>query len=78
MNDITILLLALGTGCLIGTIFYGGLWWTIQKGILSPHPELWFFCSFWLRIAIALAGFYAVADGDWKRQAPGKYPGCRP
>jgi len=67
MTDLWILAPALGAGCLLGAIFYGGLWWTVQKGISSAHPALWFFASFWLRLGIALAGFYVVANGDWKR-----------
>jgi len=67
MSEIEALTLALGAGCILGAIFYGGLWWTVHKGVLSSHPALWFFCSFWLRIGIILAGFYEVASGDWKR-----------
>jgi F1F0 ATPase subunit 2 len=58
---------ALGAGCLLGAIFYGGLWWTVQKGLISKRPALWFFASFWLRLGIVLTGFYIVANGDWKR-----------
>ena len=61
---------ALGEGLILGSIFYGGLWWTVQKALISPRPALWFFASFWLRIGISLAGFYFIAggaNGDWRK-----------
>lgn len=67
MNEIVALLLALVTGALLGLIFFGGLWWTVQKGFASKQPALWFFSSFLLRMGIVLAGFYAVGRDDWER-----------
>lgn len=66
MNDISIMALALGAGIVLGLIFYGGLWWTVTRGLTSSHAHWWFLGSFWLRLAIALGGFYIVAQGDWK------------
>ena len=48
-------------------MFFGGLWWTVQKGVSSKQPALWFFGSLLLRMSIALAGFYFVSGGHWKR-----------
>ena len=67
MNETLILVLALATGVLLGAIFFGGLWWTIQKGVSSKRPALWFFGSLLLRTSIALAGFYFIARGRWER-----------
>jgi F1F0 ATPase subunit 2 len=67
MNDAFTLALALVTGVVLGTVFFGGLWWTIRKGVSSERPALWFFGSLLLRTSIALAGFYFVAGGHWKR-----------
>ena len=67
MNDAALLSMPLGIGCLTGFIFYGGLLWTTRRGLLSPRPALWFFCSFWLRMAVVLSGFYMVAGSDWKK-----------
>jgi F1F0 ATPase subunit 2 len=67
MNETLILGLALATGALLGAIFFGGLWWTVRKGVSSQRPALWFFCSLLLRMSIALAGFYFVSGGNWKR-----------
>ena len=52
---------------LLGTIFFGGLWWTVRKGVLSEQPALWFFGSLLLRMSIVLAGFYFVSGGHWER-----------
>jgi F1F0 ATPase subunit 2 len=62
-------LLALFAGCLLGAIFFGGLWWTIQKGAVSSQPAVWFFVSFLLRTSIVLTGFYFILAGDWRRLA---------
>jgi len=67
MNETLILVLALATGVLLGTIFFGGLWWTVQKGVSSKRPALWFFGSLLLRTSIALVGFYFIARGHWER-----------
>ena len=68
MNEtLTFLLACVAAGLGLGAIFFGGLWWTVRKGILSAHPALWFFGSLWLRMSIALAGFYFVGRTDWGR-----------
>ena len=67
MNEALHLILALVTGVLLGAIFFGGLWWTVQKGVSSKWSALWFFGSLLLRTTIALAGFYFIARGHWER-----------
>ncbi len=67
MNETLTLVLALVAGVLLGAIFFGGLWWTVRKGVSSKRPALWFFGSLLLRMSIALAGFYFVAGGHWER-----------
>ena len=67
MNDTGGLVLALVTGVVLGVMFFGGLWWTIQKGVSSTRPALWFFGSLLLRMGIALAGFIVMARGHWER-----------
>jgi F1F0 ATPase subunit 2 len=54
-------------GGMLGAMFFGGLWLTVRKGVASPRPALWFFCSLLFRMGIALAGFYFVAGGRWER-----------
>ena len=67
MNEFVTLALALVAGLLLGAIFFGGLWWTVRKGLSSKQPALWFFGSLLLRMSIALAGFYFVSGGHWER-----------
>ena len=61
MNETVTLVLAWVAGLLLGAIFFGGLWWTIRKGLSSKRSALWFLGSLLLRTSIALAGFYFVA-----------------
>ena len=67
MSNFLILVLALIAGLLLGATFFGGLWWTVRKGISSKHPALLFLGSLLLRISIVLLGFYFVGRGDWQR-----------
>ncbi|MBF0201204.1 MAG: hypothetical protein HQK66_07810 [Desulfamplus sp.] len=67
MNDMLNLIPVLLTGVLLGVMFFGGLWWTVQKGISARHPGGWFFFSLLLRMSLAMAGFYFVSDGHWER-----------
>jgi F1F0 ATPase subunit 2 len=67
MNDVIALSVVLMVGILIGGFFFGGLWWTIQNGLTSKNPALWFFGSTLLRLSAALAGFYFIAGQDWRK-----------
>jgi F1F0 ATPase subunit 2 len=67
MDELLILFLALMAGVLLGAMFFGGLWWTVQKGISSKQPAIWFSGSLLLRMSIVLAGFYFVSGGHWER-----------
>jgi F1F0 ATPase subunit 2 len=67
MRETLLLLLALLGGMFLGTLFFGGLWWTVRRGVASHQPAIWFVGSLLLRTAIALFGFYAVMQGDWRR-----------
>lgn len=69
MNDTTTLALAFLAGGPLGAIFFGGLWWTIRKGISSNRPARWFLASLLLRMGVVLTGFYFVAAGHWERLA---------
>jgi F1F0 ATPase subunit 2 len=62
-----LLILALAAGLVLGAIFFGGLWWTVRKGVSSKYPALWFLGSMLLRMGIVLLGFYFVGRGDWRR-----------
>lgn len=65
--DELVSVMALLAGVLLGGVFFGGLWWTVQRGVRAQQPALWFGASLLLRATIALGGFYLVAGADWKR-----------
>ena len=67
MNEMMMPAFAFLGGLMLGAIFFGGLWWTVLKGVSARQPALWFSASLLLRTGITLAGFYFVADSDWKR-----------
>jgi F1F0 ATPase subunit 2 len=67
MNEALTLVLAWVAGGGLGTIFFGGLWWTVRRGMSSQRPAPWFLGSLLLRLSIALAGFYFVSGGHWER-----------
>ena len=67
MNDLLQQVMVLLAGMLLGTLFFGGLWWTVQNGLSARQPALWFGMSMLLRTSIVLAGFYVVSGAEWKR-----------
>jgi len=67
MNEPWTWLLAGIAGVGLGALFFGGLWWTVQKTVSSQQPARWFFGSFLLRMSLTLAGFYWVAGDQWQR-----------
>jgi F1F0 ATPase subunit 2 len=67
MNQLPSMILSLLAGVLLGIIFFGGLWWTVQRGVRSTHTAILFAGSLMLRTATALAGFYFVSHGNWQR-----------
>jgi F1F0 ATPase subunit 2 len=67
MNEMLTLVLAGMAGSFLGAIFFGGLWWTVCKGVSSPRPALWFFGSLLVRMGVALLGLYFISGGHWER-----------
>lgn len=67
MSEVMLLVLAPLAGMLLGAMYFGGLWWTVRKGLASPRPAQWFIFSLLLRLGLALIGFYFVAGDDWKK-----------
>jgi F1F0 ATPase subunit 2 len=67
MNDAWVLLLSSLTGVALGIIFFGGLWFTVRKGVSSRCPALWFCASLLLRTSIVLSGFYFTSGQHWER-----------
>jgi len=67
MTDVFVLAPALAAGLLLGAFFFGGLWWTVARGLSSPQAGLWFLGSMMLRMGVLLAGFLWVGGHDWRR-----------
>ena len=67
MNEFLILAVALAAGLLLGAFFFGGLWWTVRKGVSSKRPAFLFLGSLLLRMSFVLVGFYFVGRGNWQR-----------
>jgi F1F0 ATPase subunit 2 len=67
MNETLTLVLAGVAGGTLGTVFFGGLWWTVRKGVLSRRPAVWFLGSLVLRMSVALGGFYFIGRENWER-----------
>lgn len=67
MPDAVGLFLAAIAGGVLGTFFFGGLWWTVTRGLSSAHPARLFIASVLLRVGGVLAGFYFLALSDWQR-----------
>ena len=61
------LVVPLLVGVLLGAVFFGGLWWTVQRAVSARWVALWFFASLMLRTGIVLGGFYLSCGDDWQR-----------
>jgi F1F0 ATPase subunit 2 len=58
---------ALTGGGLLSLIFFGGLWLTVRKSLLSGRPWLWFLSSFAVRTSLTIAGFVMFTGGSLTR-----------
>ena len=71
MNEPLSLVSALVAGGVLGGVFFGGLWWTVRRGMSSKRVALWFLGSMLLRTCMALLGFYLILGGSWERLLTG-------
>jgi F1F0 ATPase subunit 2 len=67
MNEALHISFSLLIGLVIGTLFFGGLWFTIKNAVTAKTPAIWFALSFSFRVAITLIGFYYTSLGNWQR-----------
>jgi F1F0 ATPase subunit 2 len=67
MPESVLLWIALLAGGGLGAIYFGGLWWTVRHAASFRRPVLSVLVSVWLRMSVAVGGFYVVAGGNWKR-----------
>jgi F1F0 ATPase subunit 2 len=66
MSDTTRLILNFFSGLLLGIVFFGGLWMTVNKTIKTNKPAMLFLISFVLRMGLALFVFYLISLGGWQ------------
>jgi F1F0 ATPase subunit 2 len=71
MNEALSLSAALIAGIVLGVFFFGGLWWTVRRGVSSKRVALWFIGSMLLRTSVVLVGFYFVLGDNWQRLVSG-------
>jgi F1F0 ATPase subunit 2 len=71
MYDTLSLVLAGVAGLALGAVFFGGLWWTLRRGLASPRPALWLLGSLLVRMSLLLVGLYLVSGGQWERLLAG-------
>jgi F1F0 ATPase subunit 2 len=67
MTDALSFFSSLIAGLLLGAFFFGGLWWTVRKGVKSERVALWFFGSMLLRTGVVMLGFYLLLGDSWQR-----------
>ena len=65
MSDIGPVIDALAAGMVLGALFFGGLWWTVRRGLTATNPALWFGLSALVRVAITVTGLYYIARSGW-------------
>ncbi|MBD3616309.1 MAG: ATP synthase subunit I [Gracilimonas sp.] len=64
-----ILPLLMGVG--LGILYFGGLWFTVQKINTVIYPALWMISSFFIRIGMLLITFYWLLMINWSFLAVG-------
>ncbi|MDX1433640.1 MAG: ATP synthase subunit I [Gammaproteobacteria bacterium] len=67
--DPGVLFIALLGGAALGALYLGTLWWTVRRVARARRrPVALLGLSLALRLAVVLAGFYAIAaGGHWER-----------
>jgi len=67
MSPITYMIISFAAGLALGSLFFGGLWFTVKKAVTAKNTALWFSGSSLLRTGITIVGFYYVSGGSWQR-----------
>jgi F1F0 ATPase subunit 2 len=61
------LIIPLVFGFFIGLFFFGGLAWTIARGLHAHRPALIFGLSYFIRLGAVVGGFVFVSSGQAER-----------
>jgi F1F0 ATPase subunit 2 len=54
-------------GICLGVFYFGSLWLTVRRLITSRQPFLAALLSFYVRLAVLIAGCYVLMDDLWER-----------
>jgi len=61
VRDLALITAPLAAGIGLGLLFFGGLWWTVNRGLTAALPAVWFGLSSVLRVAVIVCGLYGFA-----------------
>lgn len=67
MNEWINMLPAFIGGIVLGILFFGGLWLTVQRAMHSKKTALIFAGSFMIRMSVFLTGVYYVSQNSWQK-----------
>lgn len=67
MSEIISFMPAWFAGVILGILFFGGLWLTINYGLRSKNSVWIFTSSFIIRMMVVLFGFYYVGGNSWRK-----------
>jgi F1F0 ATPase subunit 2 len=60
VSGIGLIVAAFAAGLVLGTLFFGGLWWTVRRTLTATVPAVWFGISALLRMAVVVYGLYCL------------------
>jgi len=60
---------AAAAGVLLGGLYFGGLWHTVQRLHTARRPEILLLTGYVVRMAVLAAGIWWVGAGQWTRLA---------
>ena len=69
MSPLAGIAVSLVLGIMLGVVHFGGLWWTVNRGLRAANPAAWFATSTLLRMALLLVCFRLVLHGGWQDAA---------
>ena len=67
ISQVAELLVVACAGIVLGCLYYGGLWLTVNRILHWRQPALGILGSLLLRLTLVAIGLYLLADGDWRR-----------
>lgn len=63
-NSVLHYILLIFAGLFLGTLFYGGLWFTVKKCVKTKFSSMLFLISMLLRTLIVAGGFCFLSSGN--------------